>query len=199
MLTETMPGQGHKAYNLPWSRAEEEMLRAHLSAGLNKISFAAASGRTPVAVRHRARRLGLGDYTHFTKEEDWEIADRLSRRWSYAKIGEYLGRGTNAIKQRSYHLKIGPRAGALTGVKVADLLGIDERVIYHFVEVGLLKAKRNIGCTGRKIHLIEEGYLEEWLLSSKNWRLFNVDKIRDAGLREVVLEAQREARKGRTS
>lgn len=174
-----------------WTPAEDAALEAHLAAGLDKHAFAAISGRTYTGVRHRAVKLGLGTYTRFSKEEDWRMTDLLSRRWSYERIGEDMGRSAESIKWRAWHMGIIPtRDGVYSATRAAKILGITPQVMGYFCDIGLIRSRRSFGQKDRMIRLIEKPHFEEWLLKPKNWRLFDTQKITDPDLREVVLEAQ---------
>jgi hypothetical protein len=123
--------------------------------------------------------------------EDQFLKDNLAFMTD-AEIGEQLGRSEIAVHLRwSRDLHLPSRSkdpSVLTARRAAELLGIDEHKIAHWVDMGLIPGRLMPGkrIKFHTIHLVERVAFRRWVLNPMNWVYFKRDRVRDPELKRML-------------
>ena len=125
-------------------------------------------------------------------EEEEAALEAMIGQYSLEEIGRQLGRSAHAIKCRMTRRGMRPairQPGWITGYQIAKLLGVDSHKLGCWIDVGLLEGER-LPFEGRVIRRVRWMALKRWLVQPTSWIYFDARKIRNAGLRSLVLRAQ---------
>lgn len=122
----------------------------------------------------------------WTEAEDQFLRDHFALMTD-AEIGEQLGRSENAVHirwGRELHLPSRSKhPDVISAQQAADMLGIDQHKIAHWVDMGLIPGRLMPG--DRKIRLIKRIDFRRWVLNPMNWVYFKIDKVRDPELKRM--------------
>lgn len=127
----------------------------------------------------------------WTESEDQFMRDHLALMTD-AEIGQQLGRSEIAVHLRwSRDLHLPSRSkhpDVLTGRRAAEMLGIDEHKIAHWIDVGLIPGRLMPGkrIKFHTIHLVDRVAFRRWVLNPMNWPYFHADRVRDPELKRML-------------
>lgn len=127
----------------------------------------------------------------WSEEEDKFLRDHLATMTD-EELGAQLGRSANAVHlrwERDLHMPNRSKdPTVLTGRRAAEMLGIDEHKISHWIDVGLIPGRLMPGkqIKFHTIHLVERVAYRRWVLNPMNWVYFDIHKVRDAELKRML-------------
>jgi len=129
----------------------------------------------------------------WTEEED-ELLRRLHGHLTDKEIGEILGRNENGVIihwKRELHLPAPTTDPAyITGRRIADALGADNHKPPMWIDRGILPGEY-LPRKDNQLHrrVLWHDFIE-WLQNPQNWVWFNIEKVKDDGLREIITQAK---------
>src|SRR4030042_63260 len=129
----------------------------------------------------------------WTEAED-KLLRRLHGHITDSEIGEILGRSKIAVElrwKRDLHLPAPMTDPAyISARKIADALGADNHKSPMWIDLGIMPGEylpRMDNQLHRRV-LIHD--FIEWLQDPQNWVWFNIDKVKDEGLRKIIQVAK---------
>lgn len=126
----------------------------------------------------------------WSPEEDTFLKDNLGHLTD-EEIGKQLGRSAVGVHLRwARDLRLpGPSKapGVVTAQQAANMLGIDQHKIAHWVDKGFIPGRLMAG--GRKIRLIDRQVFTQWALDPQHWMYFDITRVKDTELKKQLKEA----------
>jgi len=137
--------------------------------------------------------LERGNGRRWSEEDDAFLEQNLGYL-TEEEIGRVLGRSVIAVHlrwERDLDLPAPSKApDVFTGENIADMLGLDDHKITHWVDQGFIPGRVMAG--GRKIRLIKRQDFMNWVLDPQHWMYFDITKVKDPDLKKQLKEAAKQ-------